>query len=117
MLHCLRVEALLADAVLADAIWEVWSVELTTDETAAAMWAVGPGDPLIVTPKFNLSRPTGRWGSNSRPPPANVTSNNLNKDVHSPLGYGVGSTIDNFLAFESQRQRSALGQGSPSQCC
>ena len=40
MLHCLYVEALLADAVLAEAIWEVWNAELISDETAAAMWAV-----------------------------------------------------------------------------
>ena len=39
MLHCLYVEALLADAALADAIWEAWNAELIADETAMAMWA------------------------------------------------------------------------------
>lgn len=46
MLARLYIEALLEDAVLADAVWEVWSAELISDETAMATWAVCATIPL-----------------------------------------------------------------------
>ena len=73
MLHYLCVEALLADAVLAEAISGVWSAELITDETAAAMWRECLLPPKADIGITNLYEPGGRefeslrarsfWGS------------------------------------------------------
>ena len=41
----LYVEALLADEVLADQVWEVWHAGLITDKTAAWGWYLIQGGP------------------------------------------------------------------------
>ena len=38
MLTAAYIEALLVDAQLADAIWEIWICDLVDDETAIALW-------------------------------------------------------------------------------
>ena len=63
MLTALYIEALLVDAMLADAIWEIWSRRLVDDHTAIALWLAVAGefsaDVLVVlTLSLNAKRKT-----------------------------------------------------------
>ena len=45
MLTELYIEALLADADLADQVWELWNARLASDELAAMAWCILAASP------------------------------------------------------------------------
>lgn len=62
MLTAAYIEALLVDAALADAIWEIWSCDLVDDDTAIALWLrVVTGFARLPTERYHDDSPPA-WG-------------------------------------------------------